>query len=594
MQEKIDPITLEVIYHRLVSIADEMEDALLKSSFSTIVKEARDATTAIFDAKGRNIAQTCAIPIHLGNLILAVPAILKYFPLEETQDGDIYISNDPYSGGAHLPDVTLVAPVIYKGKPIALCASMVHHADTGGIRPGVATSATSLFHEGICLPPLKFYDAGKPVKVVHDIIRKNVRTPDAVLGDFGAQVAAGNVGKVRITELFDEYGKELVLAAMEQLLDYSETLTREELKKIPDGTHSFVDYMDNDGIDLDQRVKLQVAVTIKGSDFHVDFTGTSPQVRGPLNCTPSATYAAAAYVLKVITGGSAIPNNDGCFRPISLNLPEGSLVNPRPPGATGVRSTTLQAMATTLMGALVKVVPDRLNASSGAYGPFIYFGGTDPLTGREYITNEIAMVGLGARPTKDGIDVISPDMVNLLDIPIEALELTSPYMVLENELYEGSGGAGEYRGGLGLKKAFKLMRGSGSATFRGERFYVSAWGLFGGLPGGLGKGYVIRNGEKEDIPSKRDYDLNEGDEIHSVSSGGGGFGDPLKRKPEYTLQDVLDGRVSLDQAANDYGVVIDEESMSINQEKTTKLREEKARLRGPITWLYDKGADGRE
>ena len=259
-----------------------------------------------------------------------------------------------------------------------------------------------------------------------------------------------------------------------------------------------------------------------------------------------------------------------------------------------MRSTTLQAMATTLMGALVKVVPDRLNASSGAYGPFIYFGGTDPLTGREYITNEIAMVGLGARPTKDGIDVISPDMVNLLDIPIEALELTSPYMVLENELYEGSGGAGEYRGGLGLKKAFKLMRGSGSATFRGERFYVSAWGLFGGLPGGLGKGYVIRNGEKEDIPSKRDYDLNEGDEIHFVSSGGGGFGDPLKRKPEFVLQDVLDGRVSLDQAVNDYGVVIDEESMSINQEKTTKLREEKARLRGPITWLYDKGADGKE
>jgi len=251
-------------------------------------------------------------------------------------------------------------------------------------------------------------------------------------------------------------------------------------------------------------------------------------------------------------------------------------------------------MATTLMGALAKVVPERLNASSGAYGPFIYFGGTDPLTGREYITNEIAMVGLGARPNKDGIDVISPDMVNLLDIPAEALELTSPWMVLENELYEGSGGAGEYRGGLGLKKAFKLMRGSGSATFRGERFYVSAWGLFGGLPGGLGKGFVIRSGEKEEIPSKRDYDLNEGDEIHFVSSGGGGFGDPLKRKPEYTLQDVLDGRVSLSQAADEYGVVIDKDTMSISQEKTTKRREEKARLRGPITWLYDKGADGTE
>ena len=594
MQEKIDPITLEVIYHRLVSIADEMEDALLKSSFSVIVKEARDATTAIFDAKGRNIAQTIAIPAHLGNLILAIPEILKDFPPEEAVEGDIYLSNDPYRGGAHVPDVVLTVPVIYQGETVAFSTSMVHHADTGGIRPGIATSATSLFHEGLCLPPLKFYDAGKPVTVVHDIIRKNVRTPEAVLGDFGAQVAAGNVGKVRILELFDEYGKELVLAAMEQLLDYSETLTREELKKIPDGTYSFVDYIDNDGIDLDKRIRIQVAVTIKGSDFIADFTGTSPQVRGPLNSTPSATYASAAYVLKVITGGSAIPTNDGCYRPIKLILPEGSIVNPRPPGATGVRATTLQAVASTLIGALSKVIPERLLAGTGAYGPFIYFGGTDSLTGRDYITNEMAMAGLGARSNKDGVDVISADMLNIFDVPVEPFEMNAPYMVLEHALYDGSGGAGEYRGGLGFKKGFRLMRGSGSATFRGERFYVSAWGLFGGLPGCRGSGFVIRNGEKEEIPSKRDYDLNEGDEIHFFSSGGGGFGDSLKRKPESVLRDVLDGRVSLSQAADEYGVVINEDTMSINQEKTNKLREGKTKLRGSISWAYDKGADGKE
>jgi len=594
MPEKIDPITLEVIHHRLKSIADEMEDSLLKSSFSIIVKEARDATTAIFDAKGRNIAQTCAIPNHLGNLILAIPEILKYFPLKEAQDGDVYLSNDPYAGGAHLPDVVLMVPVIYQGEPIAIAVSMVHHGDTGGIRPGIATSATSLFHEGICLPPLKFYDAGKPVTVVHDIIRKNVRTPHAMLGDLGAQVSAGNVGKVRIMELFDEYGKELVLAAMEQLLDHSEALTRDELRKIPEGTYSFVDYIDNDGIELDKRIRIQAAVTIKDSDLIIDFTDSSPQVKGPLNCTPSATYAAAAYMLKVITGGSAIPTNDGCYRVIKLILPEGTIVNPRPPGATGVRTTTVHVLTSALIGALSKVIPERLLAGTGASGPYIYFGGTDPLTGKEYITNEIGMAGLGARPMKDGIDVVSSDIVNILDVPIESLELGSPWMVLENALYEGSGGAGEYRGGLGLKKAFRLTRGSGSATFRGERFYVSTWGLFGGFPGCRGSGFVIRNEEKEDIPSKRDYDLNQGDEIHSVSSGGGGFGDPLKRKPESVLQDVLDGRVFLDQAADEYGVVIDENTMSINQKKTNKLREEKTRLRGPITWLYDKGADGKE
>lgn len=595
MYKKIDPVTLEVIHHRLESITEEAEDTILKASFSIIVKEMKDCTTAIFDAKGRTIAQCIGIPVHLGCLVYSVPQILKEFPPQNAQDGDVYLANDPFSGGTHLPDVTVVTPVIYEGDVVAYSVSMVHHADIGGIEPGVSTKATSIYQEGLNLPPLKFYDRGKPVKVVHDIIRKNVRIPDTVLGDFEAQVAAGNVGKARLLEFFDEFGKRTVLAAIEQILDQSEALTREGLRKIPDGTYSFVDYMDNDGVDLDQLVKLQVAVTKRGSDFIVDFSGSHPQTKGPLNCTPPSAFACAAYAMKVISGGGAIPTNDGCFRTIKLILPQGSVVNANPPASTGCRATTCQAIASTILGALLKAVPERLNASSGAYGPLVYFGGYDPLTGKEYLTNEISQVGLGARPTKDGIDVISVDVDNVLAIPIEAFETSSPYRVLECGLYEGSGGAGEYRGGLGYRKVFELLRGTGSATYRGERYYVPAWGVFGGLPGGLGKGVIVRRtGEKEEVPSKRDYILSEGDRIYLFSSGGGGWGDPLKRKPERVLRDVLDERVSLKAAAGDYGVIIDEEKMTIDPEKTIQLRKEKARLRGPISWTHDKGLMGKE
>jgi len=590
----VDPVTLEVIHHRLESIANEMEEAMIKSAFSPIVKELRDGTAALFDAKGQTIAQAIALPGHLGMLRISVPTILKHFPVEQAQPGDFYIHNDPFEGGGHLPDITGVLPVFYESEVVALPVSMIHHADIGGITPGVATGATSRYQEGLTLPAVKFYAGGKPVKAIHDIIRRNVRTPDAIMGDIEAQVAASKVGEARLLELFNEYGKELMLAAMEQLLDHSEALTRHALEQLPDSTYSFTDYMDNDGVELDKRIKIQVAVTIKGSDLIADFTGSHPQTKGPQNCTPSAVLSCVAYVLKIITGGSAIPTNEGCFRPIKCILPEGSVVNPTDPAATGTRATTMQAIASALLGAVAELAPHYVNACSGGYGPLIYFGGTDPLMAKEYITNEIAMVGLGARPMKDGIDVICVDIGNVLNIPAEALELTSPLRVQEIMLHEDSGGAGEYRGGLGLKKSFKLLRGSCSATFRGERWYVPAWGLHGGLPSGCGAGYVRRTkGEVTDIPSKSDYLLEEGDEIGFISSGGGGYGDPLKRKPEAVLRDVLDGRVSMKVAVDDYGVVIDGKSMTIDLRETTKLRKEKAGKRGPINWTYDQGPFGR-
>lgn len=594
--DKVDPVTLEVIHHRLESIANEMEDALLKSAFSPIVKEMRDGSSAIFDAEGRTLAQAVGLPGHLGMLMGTVPAVLKHFPVEQAQEGDAYLHNDPYDGGTHLPDITMVYPVMYRGEVVALAVSMVHHADTGAITPGVPTSSRNRYQEGLTLPAVKFYDAGKPVKAIHDIIRRNVRVSDMVMGDLEAQVAGGKVGAARLRELFDEYGKEQMLAAMEQLLDHSEALMRHALEQIPDGTYSFVEHMDNDGVELDKRVRLQVAVTIKGSELIADFTGSNPQTKGGLNCTPCTVYGAVAFVLKVISNdmGYDIPTNEGCFRPIKLITPEGTIVNPTDPGATSIRATTQNMFASTLEGAFAKAVPKCLAACSGAYGPLLYIGGTDPLTGKEYITNEIATVGLGARPMKDGVDVISADTSNLTSMPAEFMEMTSPFRILECRLYEDSGGAGEYRGGLSLRKSFQLLRGSCSVTFRGERHYSPAFGLFGGLPGAPAKGWIIRKtGEKIDIQSKGDFILNEGDIIGFCSSGAGGYGDPFNRKPEAVLRDVLDGRVSLKAAADEYGVIIDENLMTIHTEKTAKLRGEKARQRGPITWTYDQGPYGK-
>lgn len=590
-----DLVTLEVIHHRLKSICEEMEDALLKSSFSTIVKEGKDCSTAVFDVQGQTVAQSMAIPIHLGTLMGSVPQILKVFPVSEAHEGDIFIANDPYSGGTHLPDITMVVPIIYQGEVVALSCSMVHHQDIGAMTPGVPTSATSIYQEGLNLPPVKFYDAGSPVKAIHDIIRKNVRTPDLVIGDLRAQVASGNVGKLRIREVCEEYGKKFLMDAVNQLMDHSEVLVRKELEKIPDGTYSFFCEMDNDGVDLEKRIKIQVKATIKGSDFIADFSGSSPQVKGPFNSSISTTFSTICYVIMAITDPN-IPTNAGCFRPITMKVPEGCVLNPRHPAALGARGVTTSATTDALLGAMAKALPNRLPASSSSILGMIYWGGIDPLTGEEFGTVEFGVGGMGARPNKDGIDVAESDVMNCLNVPVESHEMNFPLRVLRTGLYEGSGGAGEYRGGLGLAKVFEITRGSFSTTFRGERHYTRPWGLFGGLPGYSSKVFIIRkNGEKEVIPSKRDLIVEAGDQIHLFMAGGGGYGDPLKRKEEFVLQDVLDRRVSVESAIEDYGVVINKDTMTVDLESTRELRKEKAEQRGPITWTYDRGPkQGRE
>jgi N-methylhydantoinase B/oxoprolinase/acetone carboxylase alpha subunit len=327
----LDPITVEVIRNKLEGIANEMEMTLLKSSFSPIVKEGLDASASLFTPDGTTLAQACAIPIHLATLIPAIAAILESYPVATMQEGDTYIINDPYCGGTHLPDIAIVAPVFHGGSVIALSGAMTHHGDVGGMTAGsVPTNATEIYQEGIRIPPLKLRIAGAYNETLVKILRQNVRTPDAFMGDLNAEIAACNVGARRLSELADVDGVDYLARVFDDLLDRSEIMTRKALTAIPEGTYRYVDYLDNDGIVLDQRVRIEVAVTVRDGNIDFDFEGTSPQVKGPMNCVRSGTLAAVCYAVRALTD-SHIPSNGGCFRPISLQVPPGCLVYPSNP-----------------------------------------------------------------------------------------------------------------------------------------------------------------------------------------------------------------------------------------------------------------------
>lgn len=589
----IDPITLEVVRNKLDDIADEMEVTLLKSSHSTIVKEALDASAALFNARGEQVAQATAAPIHLGMIIPAVQKFIEVFPLDTMQEGDAYILNDPFDGGTHLPDLVVTVPVIAGGETIALATAITHHQEMGGRSPGsTPMDATEIFQEGLRIPPLKLYNRGKPDETLFAMIAKNVRIPEAVIGDIRGQLAACHVGRRGLLGLVDRYGKEAFQQYMDELLDRAERLTREAISRIPDGTYHCVDYLDNDGINLDRRIKIEATVTIDGSNFIVDMTGTDPQVAGPLNCVPASTLAAIYYVVKVAIDPS-IPNNAGCYRPVRAILPEGSIVNARAPAAVNARAVVVRRTVDTLLGALAAALPGKLPAASNGHPMVLSMGGKDPATGSTYVTAEIGTGGMGARPGKDGVDTIQTDTSNAQNIPVEALEIEFPIRVGYYRLRPDSGGPGRYRGGIGLEKRFEVLRGEMRVSHRGERHYTAPWGIFGGEAGACSRSVLTRSdGTELQIPSKLDFTMAPGDRLDLWTTGGGGYGGPLERDPGLVLVDVLDRKVSVEAAAKRYGVVVRDGVIDV--EGTAALRARLAAERGPVTWTFDRGPLGRE
>lgn len=584
-----DLVTLEVLRNRLDVIAEEMEYTLLRTSYSSIVKEALDASAALFLADGQMIAQATALPVHLGSVIPAVTPMLQEFPAKDLREGDVIIMNDPYEGGTHVPDIILLVPVRVDGATVGLACSLAHHQEIGGKTPGsVPVDATEIYQEGLLIPPMKLYNRGRLNRTLEQILRKNVRLPDTLFGDIHAQVAAGRVGAQRLQAVFREMGRGRAQAYLLELLDRAEAMTRKRLREIPDGEYSFEDYLDNDGIDLERRIAIRVRVIKKRSNVLVDFDGTDAQVRGPFNGVPSVALAAVYFVIRAITDPN-IPSNAGCYRMVDLRLPRGSILNPIPPAAVNSRAVTLRRVVDAMIGALVQAIPQRLPAASNGHPLFVSFGGVDPESGRAFVTTESGTGGMGARPVKDGIDVIQTDASNAMNIPIEAIEMDYPLRVLWFRLRQDSGGPGRFRGGMGFEKGYEVLRGEVVVSHRGERYFTAPWGLFGGLSGAMAKATIIRHdGRGEPVPSKLVYTLRQGDRVHFWTSGGGGYGDPLLRDPARVLEDVRDGKVSSQAARAEYGIVITPAG-EVDAAATLRLRQELAGTRGPITWMYDRG-----
>ena len=554
ISNELDPIAVEVIRNKLEGIANEMQHSLLRSAFSPIVKEGLDASASLFTLGGETLAQSISIPIHLGTLIPIVGEILKRNPVETLAEGDIFIMNDPYLGGTHLPDIAIIMPVFVDGRLLGLSATMAHHQDVGGMTPGsVPTNATEIFQEGIRIPPLKLASAGKIDENLMQILRLNVRLPDLFMGDINAQIAACNVGRRRLRELCANYDHQFLSAVFKSLLDRSEVMTRDALGRIPAGEYHYTDYLDNDGIVIDERIRISVTVIVDNGEITFDFDQTSAQVKGPLNCVPSGSLSAACFAVRVLTG-SDIPTNGGCFRPIHLKLPEGSIVNPREPAAVNARTSTIKRIAGCMVGAFQQVLPDKITADSASEMLILQFGGQHR-DGRRFVVGELIASGSGAGIRSDGIDVIETDASNCMNLPVEALELEAPVRVHRFGLRRDSGGPGEYRGGLGVVREYEILDAEIKLTHRGERHYCAARGCHGGQEGARSFSTIIRaSGSEEVIPSKRVTELTRNDRLIIETAGGGGYGPPSKRSRERVLADILDGKISRKAAVEIYGL----------------------------------------
>jgi N-methylhydantoinase B/oxoprolinase/acetone carboxylase alpha subunit len=464
------------------------------------------------------------------------------------REGDLYCMNDPYLGGTHLPDIAVIMPVFARGRLLAFAAAMTHHQDVGGMAPGsVPTDATEIFQEGIRLPPLKLRDGDRFDETLLKILRRNVRIPETFEGDLMAQVAACSVGVRRLAALAETYGDNHLSAIFAELLDRSEAMTRDALRTIPNGTYEAVDFLDNDGIELDRRIPIKVAVTIEDGAISIDFAGSSPQVRGPFNVVPSGSLAAACYVVRAITDPT-IPTNGGCFRPIALNLPAGSIVNPCEPAPVNSRTATIKRITGTMLAALAQAAPDRVPADNAGELLVLAFGGTRR-DGTCYVTGEMVAGGAGASAAKDGVDVIETDATNCMNLPAEALELDVPIRVNRLALRRDSGGAGARRGGLGLVREYEILHGEVRFTHRGERHFIAPKGRNRGGDGAMARTVIHRAGGGEEVvPSKLVTTLHAGDRVVFETAGGGGYGDPARRDAQLVSDDLADGKITVEGA----------------------------------------------
>jgi len=578
---KVDPITLEVIRNRLIAASRDIRRTIERAAYSPILYEVVDFSCGILDSDANLVAETPGLPIFLANLGNAVQSTYKTIGKGNLKPGDVILCNDPYNGGGtHCPDLTVICPAFHGDEIRGWAAFRGHTVDMGGIYPGGwYSNTTEVYQEGFRLPPVKLMVEGKPNEDVFRLIRTNTRVPDAVLGDIRAMIAAVRKSSQRICEIIDAYGLEVTLAAISEMLDQGEKLARAAVKRIPNGTYRAEALLDGDGNDdapLDEKVWVRMTITVEDEEITMDFTGTDPQCRGPMNVPEPSTVSSARYGFKIITTPE-LPSNEGFFRPLRVIIPEGSLLKPKFPAACAMWPVPTTTIPDLILKALSVAIPERVRA--GHFGDsmanFIY--GTDPRTGRYYVCAEGDAGGYGGKPYEDGEHAFfSMDLGDTYNVPVEVAEVRYPWMVKRFELRQDSGGAGKYRGGLGVIRDYQIIGHSAGLTVTTDRVkYTPPWGLFGGKPGKPNITVVYRDdGSQEEWRKISNLPLGEDEVVSFMTGGGGGYGPPLERDPEKVLDDVLDGYISLSSAKDEYSVVISEDTMTVDRAATAKLRGE--------------------
>jgi N-methylhydantoinase B len=581
LRTKIDPATLEIVRGALIACSNEMGTVLSRTAYNPMVFEVQDYCVGLIDPKGQLIAQNSGgLPIFLADMGVAVLDGIKKFGLSGFEPGDAIVMNAPYVCGQHLNNVVVYTPCYVNSELVAFPAVRAHWLDIGGRRVGFGSvETTEIYEEGLQLRSIKAYRAGKLDENIWQIIADNVRFPESCLGDLRAQLAACRLGERRLTELFQRYGTDTIRACIEEMWNQSEKLARVAVAAIPDGEYNAESFLDNDGQDLDKPVTVRVKVRVHGDEMTVDFSEVADQVKGPINCGPSGGIAAARVAFKALTLPSH-PVDEGCFRPLKVILPPGKFLSAQPPAALGLWSIPLPTVIDTVLAAFAEAVPEKIPAAhKGEMGGFALYG-TNQATGQRYVCLNMMGGGWGGRPKGDGpsgaVSICQGDVRNT---PIELLECRYPLFFEKFSLRENSGGAGRYRGGLGVEISVRSEY-SAAVNFNLERTLCAPWGLWGGEPGTICEARVQKDSASSYVSIKKQtrYPITAEDRVVFLTAGGGGWGDPLERNPELVASDVHEGYISPDKAA-DYGVVLDSPEGEVDVNATnalrTRLREER-------------------
>jgi N-methylhydantoinase B len=571
-----DPIEFELFKNALFGVADEMALTVFRTTYSGVLKDNMDYSTAMFDGAGVLVAQGLTLPGHLGSMPTAMASVQQTFA-GNIHPGDVFAFNDPFRGGMHLPDVFVFKPIFRPGEQgdtlIAWAGAVCHHTDVGGRVPGSnASDSTEIYQEGLRIPPLKLYERGARNETLFALIETNVRVPVKVFGDLRAQLAACHIAEEALIDLAVRYGNDKLQEYMTELVDYAERMTRAAIRELPDGVYDFLDHIDDDGVDVGVPIPLKVTLTKTGDTIYADWTGTAPQVKGAINNTLSYTKSATYCGIRSILPQN-IPTNEGVFRAITVEAPLGTIANMELPGACAARGLTGFRMVDCMFGALAKMLPDQVFAASDGGNTGVSIGGWDAER-KPFIYVDFTCCAWGGRPDADGLDGNSNIYANMASQPIEVTETEQPLQITAYEFIQDAMGPGKFRGGAPFRREYKLLAEEAILQVRSDRRDFRPYGLYGGGPGKPSMNYLNPDRSPEPLASKLTMNMKKGDLFRHEVAGAGGWGDPLDRDLALVLQDVRNDFVSPRAAREDYGVVIAGTPLAVDEVATQALRDD--------------------